>query len=130
MERTFGSILIELRNEKGLTQAELGEMVGVTDKAVSKWERDLSLPDIEMVKTLAEIFDKPVEDLLTNEDPEKIIIKQCNASTVLNVALIASLGASVISKKFLPLSAAFLGLRIVSEFKPSGKTVFKIKIEK
>ena len=41
--RTFGMLIAEYRKEKGMTQLELAEKMGVTDKAVSKWERGLSL---------------------------------------------------------------------------------------
>ena len=42
-KKTFGSMIAELRREKGMTQAELAAKMGVTDKAVSKWERGGSL---------------------------------------------------------------------------------------
>ena len=42
MKKTFGTKIAEMRKEKGMTQLELAEKMGVTDKAVSKWERDLS----------------------------------------------------------------------------------------
>ena len=45
-KHTFGAMLASLRKEKGMTQLELAEQMGVTDKAVSKWERDLSFPDV------------------------------------------------------------------------------------
>ena len=41
-KQTLGGMIAALRREKQLTQAELAEKMGVTDKAVSKWERDLS----------------------------------------------------------------------------------------
>ena len=41
-KQTFGAMLAALRKEKGMTQLELAEQMGGTDKAVSKWERDLS----------------------------------------------------------------------------------------
>ena len=43
---TMGMMIASKRKELGMTQMELAEKMGVTDKAVSKWERDLSYPDI------------------------------------------------------------------------------------
>ena len=55
-KRTFGTMIVALRKEQGMTQLELAEKMGVTDKAVSKWERDLSFPDVNSIPKLAEIF--------------------------------------------------------------------------
>ena len=49
----FGQFLLQLRREKELTQRELAERLYVSDKAVSKWERGLSLPDIALLQPLA-----------------------------------------------------------------------------
>ncbi len=53
-----------MRKETGMTQRELAEKLGVTDKAVSKWERDLSIPDVGAFPKLAEIFGVSVEELI------------------------------------------------------------------
>lgn len=63
-KQTLGMMISSLRKEKGMTQLELAEKMGVTDKAVSKWERDLSLPDINSIPKLAEIFDISVDELM------------------------------------------------------------------
>ncbi|HHF7056679.1 helix-turn-helix domain-containing protein [Streptococcus mutans] len=47
-----------------MTQLELAEKMRVTDKVVSKWERDLSFPDINSIPKLAEIFEVSVDDLM------------------------------------------------------------------
>lgn len=52
----FGEFIKKLRKEKGITQKELGEKLNITDKAISKWERGLSFPDITMLNILAELF--------------------------------------------------------------------------
>ena len=65
-KRTLGMMISSLRKEKGMTQLELSEKMGVTDKAVSKWERDLSYPDLNSIPKLAEIFGVSVEDLMQN----------------------------------------------------------------
>ncbi len=60
----FGEFICKLRKEKGLTQKELAEKLFVSDKAVSKWERGQSLPDITMLNPLSEIFNISVAELL------------------------------------------------------------------
>lgn len=52
-KETFGTMVAGLRKEKGMTQLELAEKMGVTDKAVSKWERDLSFPDVSSIPKLS-----------------------------------------------------------------------------
>lgn len=63
----FGEFLAGLRKEKGYTQKELAELLFVTDKAVSKWERGLSLPDIALLSPLAEILGVTVTELLRGQ---------------------------------------------------------------
>ena len=64
MEKSLGVMIAELRKQHGMTQAELAEKMGVTDKAVSKWERELSCPDINTLPKLADIFGVSVEELM------------------------------------------------------------------
>ncbi len=61
----FGAFLVQLRKEKGLTQKELAEKLYVSDKAVSKWERALSLPDITLLQPMAEYLGVTVTELLS-----------------------------------------------------------------
>lgn len=68
---SLGSMIAELRKEKGLTQLELAEKMNVTDKAVSKWERDLSIPDAASMPRLAEILGITVDDLMNGRKPKK-----------------------------------------------------------
>lgn len=60
----MGSYIRSLRLENGMTQAQLAHKLGVTDKAVSKWERDLSYPDIAIFPKLADYLGVSVNDLL------------------------------------------------------------------
>lgn len=57
------------RKEKGLTQAELAEMINYSDKSVSKWERGDGLPDVYVLTVIAGLFDITVNDLLSPEEP-------------------------------------------------------------
>ena len=63
-KKTLGMMISSLRKENGMTQLELAEKMGVTDKAVSKWERDLSCPDVNTIPKLAEVFNISVDELM------------------------------------------------------------------
>jgi len=81
MKKTLGMMIAELRKEQGMTQLELAKKMGVTDKAVSKWERDLSCPDINSLPNLAALFQISVDELMqyqkeasvSKESPKEII---------------------------------------------------------
>ena len=65
MKESMGQIISNLRKEKGMTQKELAEILGITDKAVSKWERDLAYPDTALIPQIAELFGISTDDLLS-----------------------------------------------------------------
>lgn len=67
MEQTLGKRIMQHRKNMGLTQDQLAERLGVTAQAVSKWENDLSCPDITMLPRLAELFDTTTDALLGRE---------------------------------------------------------------
>ena len=68
MDNTKTGLLIkELRKGKGMTQKELAEMLHITDRAVSKWERGLCAPDIALLEPLAGILGCSVLDLIAGE---------------------------------------------------------------
>ena len=62
--QAVGRQIYDLRRAKGLTQAELGERLGVTYQAVSKWERAETLPDTAILPELAEVLETTVDNLL------------------------------------------------------------------
>ena len=55
-QEKVGRIIRTFRKDKGMTQLELSELLGVTDRAVSKWERGLGCPDVSFLPKLSEIF--------------------------------------------------------------------------
>lgn len=63
----IGCFIAERRKMKSLTQAQLAEMLGITDRAISKWENGRSLPDSSIMLELCEILDITVNDLLCGE---------------------------------------------------------------
>ena len=84
LNKTLGEMINFLRKEKNMTQNDLAEKMNVTDKAVSKWERNLSCPDVNSIPKLAEILGVSVEELLnaqTKQDNGKV-------DDIINIALI------------------------------------------
>ena len=65
-----------LRRDAGLTQLELAEKLNYTDKAVSKWERGESVPDIVTLKSVADLFNVSVDYLLRADHPVETDIKR------------------------------------------------------
>lgn len=61
---SMGEIISTLRKEKGMTQKDIADQLGTTDKAVSKWERDIAFPDTATIPKLAEILGVSVEELM------------------------------------------------------------------
>lgn len=66
----------KLRQEKGMTQLELAEKLNYSDKTVSKWERGDSLPDIVVLKTIADLFQVTLDYLVEEEHDGKPITKE------------------------------------------------------
>ena len=69
MAHSIGKTIAELRKAKGWTQVELAEKLGVSDKAVSKWESEGGYPEITQLPVLASIFDITIDFLLTGKNP-------------------------------------------------------------
>lgn len=67
MEKTLGARIAEYRKEKGLKQDDLAEALGVSGQAVSKWENDISCPDIMLLPALADKLGVTVDELLRGE---------------------------------------------------------------
>jgi len=60
-----GRLIAKKRKEKNMSQRELAECLHITDKAISKWERGLSFPDITVLIPLSEVLQVSLYDLLT-----------------------------------------------------------------
>lgn len=69
IKTNIASNLAFLRKKKGLTQAELAEKIGYSDKAISRWEKGDTLPDITMLYNLCEFYGISLDDLCGSEEP-------------------------------------------------------------
>lgn len=82
--KTLGEMISSLRKEKNMTQNDLSKKMNVTDKAVSKWERNLSCPDINSISKLAEVLGVSVEELLNAQTKQE----NSKVDDIINIALI------------------------------------------
>ncbi|MCD8053783.1 MAG: helix-turn-helix domain-containing protein [Lachnospiraceae bacterium] len=85
-KQTLGTMIASLRKEKGMTQSALAEKMGVTDKAVSKWERDLSCPDVNSIPQLAEILGVSVDELMQMKKSPDRSEKSDEIQKIINIA--------------------------------------------
>lgn len=63
----IGKFIAALRKEKGLTQEQLGEKLGVTNKTISRWENGNYMPDVEMLTLLSKEFGASINELISGE---------------------------------------------------------------
>lgn len=75
-QKKIGAFLKELRKEKGLTQEQLSEQLGITNRTVSRWENGINMPDFDLVIELADIYDINIEELLDGERKTDMIDKE------------------------------------------------------
>ena len=66
-QQKIGQLLKELRREKGLTQAQLAEQFGVSDRSVSRWETGVTLPDLSILVELADFYKIDLRELIDGE---------------------------------------------------------------
>ena len=100
--QSMGDMISTLRKEKGMTQKDLADRLSITDKAVSKWERNLAFPDTATIPGLAEILGISVEELMNAKSiPEH---GHKGASYLLNIilkALPTAMGIAVLVSSLL-----------------------------
>lgn len=123
-QQDFGNFIRTLRKEKNLTQKELGERLHLTDKAISKWERGQTLPDLTMIEKIAEVLEvSPLELMqcrrleaanIPKEDAENLLhdtVEQAKKRErkVWHKSLIIATTCSVVLFVFL-----FVGLKLVN----------------
>lgn len=83
----FGAFLARLRKEQGMTQRELADRLHVSDKAVSKWERALSLPDVALLLPLADCLGVSVTELLRGERTQRVELPVAEVEALVNASL-------------------------------------------
>ena len=76
MNETFGKRFSELRKKHHYTQEDIANKLNITPQAVSKWENDLSAPDISLLKEWAGIFNISIDELLGNEENTVKVVEE------------------------------------------------------
>lgn len=94
-----GKFIAELRKEKKLTQAQLGEKVGVTDKTVSKWEQGICAPNISILNELSKILGITTTELLNGKKFENISKKELADTTTKGMKYYINLSKKNLIKK-------------------------------
>uniref|UniRef100_UPI004057835B helix-turn-helix domain-containing protein n=1 Tax=Agathobacter sp. TaxID=2021311 RepID=UPI004057835B len=94
---TLGKRIAFFRKKYNMTQLDLANEIGITDKAVSKWERDLSMPDISVIKKMAEIFGISVEELIGQADIVKDNDKKNHENSLISMlkTILVSVGLAM-----------------------------------
>lgn len=75
MQDTLGARIAALRKRKGMTQEELAQKMEVSSQAVSKWENDVSCPDIQSLPRLAKLLGTTVDELLTGKEAQVQLLR-------------------------------------------------------
>ncbi len=104
MDENFkvGNFICELRKEKGLSQAALGERLHVTNKAVSRWETGRGLPDSALLLPLSEILGVTVDEILRGElRTTPVVLKQERAIPIADIERVNRVLAFRAAKKLL-----------------------------
>ena len=96
LKKTIKNNLVKYRKQAGLTQAQLAQKLGYSDKSVSKWEREEGVPDIYILKEIADLYGVTVNDLISENQKE---VKKGRIRTILsgrNKVLISLLAACTV----------------------------------
>ncbi len=105
LKSNFARNISTLRKGFNMTQAELAEQLNYSDKAVSKWERGESLPDVIVMQKMAELFSVTLNDLVSENKP-KVEKKKVHASTKIIVPMLS------VGLTFLVASIIFFAIEI------------------
>lgn len=120
----IGNFIAECRRNKKLTQEQLAEKLLITDKAVSKWERGLSLPDASIMLELCNILDININELLNGEKiemkdykekNEELLVQLAKQDELKNRSLMTSMWTILITSSIFYIMILFLAVNILEE---------------
>jgi transcriptional regulator with XRE-family HTH domain len=96
LKKVIAKNIIELRRSMNMTQAELAQKLNYSDKAVSKWERGESIPDVIIIKRIADLFGVPVDYLMVSEHTPKEKLNLMSIIKKRNHLIIAMLSTALV----------------------------------
>lgn len=99
-EKSMGKFIKQLRKEKNLSQKDLGSILGVSSKTISKWECGNGMPDITLLDKLSKSLDINVEELLTCQKQEHTRKKKIQYLNILFLLIITFILVIIISKVY------------------------------
>lgn len=130
-EGTLGQRIAARRRELGFTQEDMAEGLGVSSQAVSKWENDVSCPDIKLLPALAEMLETTLDELLS-EKPQTPAVRLLSPDQrkdpqdmMLYVRVQSSRGDSVKVNIPLPLAATLIEAGIAPQIQGGNDNLFK-----
>ena len=121
----IGKFIAECRKQKSLTQMQLAEKLNITDKAISKWERGITIPDTSIMLELCDILDISVNELLSgekinmennNQKNEQLLLDMAKELEKKNKTIWSSMWAIMI----VSMTALFAGIFIAAFLIPEG----------
>ena len=113
MAQSLGKRISELRKRKGITQDQLAEEMGVSSQAVSKWENDISCPDIGLLPQLSDYFGVTLDELMRGEREKEVQMipeteRKDPSKLIMRIRILSSDGDKV--NVNLPMSLVKMGL--------------------
>lgn len=94
--KSMGEFISKLREEKGLTEKELGEKLGITEKNISEWEKNVSAPDASAISKLSEFFGVSSEEFATPKTSSDVRSKINYIIDIVLRAVPVAMGAALI----------------------------------
>ena len=121
----IGKFIAECRKQKNLTQMQLAEKLGITDKAISKWERGIAMPDSSIMLELCDILSISVNELLSGEKISMENNSQKNEQLLLDMAKELerknkTIWSSMWAIMIVSMTALFAGILIAAFLIPEG----------
>ena len=121
----IGKFIAECRKQKNLTQMQLAEKLGITDKAISKWERSIAMPDTSIMLGLCDILGISVNELLSGEKISMENNNQKNEQLLLDMAKeLEKKNKTIWNAMWIIMTVSILGLigglAIIAFFMPEG----------